>query len=78
MLPSIIFPGASTKPITEKPVIDFPEPDSPTSPTISPATISKLTPSTAFKIPAFVKKCVCRLLIFKIGSNACLTFAGEG
>ncbi|SVB88390.1 uncharacterized protein METZ01_LOCUS241244, partial [marine metagenome] len=38
----------------DKEVTDFPDPDSPTMPRTSPWKISKLTPSTAFAVPASV------------------------
>src|SRR3954454_19073926 len=56
MVPSMMRPGGSISPSSERPVTVFPEPDSPTIPSTSPRPTANDTPSTAFTTPARVKK----------------------
>src|SRR5262249_44664218 len=56
-------------PTMDRQVVVLPLPDSPTSPSVSPSRSVKLTPSTALttRVPAKVKKCVCRSETSRIG-----------
>src|SRR5262245_20103026 len=49
-------------------VTDLPLPDSPTRESVEPRSIEKLTSSTAFTVPARVKKCVLRFLTSRIAA----------
>jgi hypothetical protein len=56
MCPPATKPGGSTRRMIERDVTLLPDPDSPTIPRLDPAAIPKLTPSTAFTVPAGVLK----------------------
>src|SRR5258708_39404620 len=66
MSPSVIRPGAGSIPRIHCVVTLLPEPDSPASPTISPRLIWKLTPFSAWILPAGSGNSALR---FSISSN---------
>ncbi len=49
-------PLASSRPRMTRPRVDLPQPDSPTTPRVWPFWMEKLTPSTAWRVPAAVLK----------------------
>ena len=54
--PTICPLGACTNCMSDSDVTDLPQPLSPTTPTVEPAGMEKLTPLTAFTVPASEKK----------------------
>src|SRR5436190_12261444 len=58
--PAAMRPGRETSPMIESAVTLLPHPDSPTSPSVRPGSSVKLTPSTAWIVPASVVKLVRR------------------
>ena len=68
MVPPVMRPGGSRRPMIAWPVRDLQAPDSPTTPNTSPAAMSKETPSTALRMPRRVSKAIFRSRIFSSGS----------